>query len=343
MLSNIISLYPGLVSISELYSMITDLGTLIPATFPGEKITGSEFWKILSHIYPKQNTMLKHEVEMKEVLYPLENSSPYNRETGVPAVLQTVLPHLSEKHLTLFRELESFFTSREKQPARNHYLDLFKWFRGKFGARGAVERSGGTLRIVHRLKDYFPGARFVHLVRDGRNCALSMEKHYGFRMVMLSFQLIEILGIDPYEDEDREFLSDLPDELVHFLPESFDAEKFKEYKVSPSLYGHYWSGELMEAFKTLDRIPRAQLLTLKYEDILENPREEIGKLIRFLDQKADINNGWLERATEVVGTPSSRWETLPEQERERLRSACEPGFALLQERGIEYKIWKKST
>jgi hypothetical protein len=35
------------------------------------------------------------------------------------------------------------------------------------GRRSWVERSGGTLRIVARLRATFPEARFLHVVRDG--------------------------------------------------------------------------------------------------------------------------------------------------------------------------------
>ena len=58
---------------------------------------------------------------------------------------------------------------------------LFDWLVARHGGTTWVERSGGSLRVVHRLIEHFPGARFVHLVRDGRATALSMSRHRGFR------------------------------------------------------------------------------------------------------------------------------------------------------------------
>ncbi len=106
------------------------------------------------------------------------------------------------------------------------------------------ERSRGSIRSVPRLRELFPDARFVHIVRDGRDCAVSMSAHLGFRMAFVSLSLIGALGYDPYETSDRTGAEDLPDDLFRLLPEHFDAEVFRDYEIAPSVYGHYWSGEI---------------------------------------------------------------------------------------------------
>ncbi|MEO7991206.1 MAG: sulfotransferase [Chryseolinea sp.] len=337
LISNMLNLHPKIVSISELFSMITDLGTQIPQAFTEEKIDGKTFWNILSGNYPIQNTMLRHGVAMSEVLYPCLANSRFSAQSGVPALLQTTLPHLTENHDELFDEVAAFLCSQPTAEIGSHYTTLFEWFRKRFHARVTVERSGGTLRLIHRLFNLFPEAKFVHIVRDGRDCAMSMQKHFGFRMVMLTFQLMEVLGINPYHCDDRRNVDDLPDDLVPFLPESFDPQAFREYDVSPSLYGHYWSGEIIEGLKVLANIPADQVLTIKYEDLLCAPRHEVERMLYFLDPEL-VQQSTIEQLSSLINQSSHHWQDLPERERNALNDACLPGFKALAEHNINYVL-----
>ncbi len=337
LVSNMLNQHPEIVSISELFSLITDLGTLIPQAFTEEKIDGKTFWNILSCKYPIQNTMLRHGVAMPEILYPCLPHSRFSAQSGVPALLQTTLPHLTENHDELFDELGEFLCNLPTASMASHYTTLFEWFRKHFHARVTVERSGGALRLIHRLSDFFPEAKFVHIVRDGRDCAMSMQKHFGFRMVMLTFQLTEVLGINPYHSNDRNNVDDLPDDLVPFLPECFDPQAFRAYDVSPSLYGHYWSGEIIEALKVLATIPTDQLITIKYEDLLREPRQEVERMLYFLDPEL-VQQSMIEQLSALVNHQPHRWQNLSERERTLLNDACLPGFKALAEHNINYVL-----
>ncbi|WP_170110185.1 sulfotransferase [Flavilitoribacter nigricans] len=330
LLSKMINAYAGITSVSEFFSMITDLGTMIPEAFPEGPVSGAAFWNILSGIYPKQNTMLRHGVAMKEVLYTDRPDAAFRAATGVPALLQTTLPHLTEDHDALFEALAREVSCWPSATVAVHYQQFMQTLCRQFGDVLWVERSGGSLRIVHRLYEAFPRARYVHLVRDGRNCALSMEKHLGFRMAMLSFQMIEVLGVDPYLSDDREFVDDLPDELVDFLPENFNPEAFRNYSdTQASLFGHYWSGELIQGLETLQKMPAEQLLTVSYEDLLEYPERTFRTIIEFLaPDRVDMDQ--IREVCRLVGRPRSDWQALPKRERELLARSCEPGFMALE-------------
>jgi putative sulfotransferase len=192
--------------------------------------SSNRFWEIIGTPYRKQNLMLRQGVAMKEVLYPCAPTSRFNAQKGVPAILQTTLPHLTQDHDRLFDEIRRFVLSRESVHIEEHYSGLFTWLQERFQRRVWVERSGSSLRIVGRLSHLFPEARFVHIVRDGRDCGLSMSRHLGFRMVLLAFLLTEILGCDPFENTDRSGTKDLPDDLYPLLPEHFDPQAFLEYE-----------------------------------------------------------------------------------------------------------------
>ena len=185
-------------SLSEVFSFATDLGGRIAESFPDGAVDGPAFWRIVAGAHPKISTLLRHGLVMDEVLYPSWRRR-FTAEGGVPALLHTALPHLSETPEELYDALSAEVSEWPSAPVATHYRALFDWLAASAGRAGWVERSGGSLRIVARLARAFPDARFVHLVRDGRDCAVSMSRHFGFRMALVAAQLTEILGVDPYE------------------------------------------------------------------------------------------------------------------------------------------------
>ena len=161
MLSELLREHEHVLSISEFFSFTTDLGGRIAQGFAPEPIDAAAFWRIVGGAHPKQSTLLRHGVAMPEMLYRPSGSSRFSVDSGVPAILQAVLPHLSSDPDRLFAEVETFVASLPSAPVAEHYARLFAWLTTRFGKRMWVERSGGSLRVVQRLIDAFPGARFL--------------------------------------------------------------------------------------------------------------------------------------------------------------------------------------
>ncbi len=327
MLSDLVREHPRLLSVSEFFTLLTDLGGRISACFPDSSISAAEFWSILADAPPKLATMLRHEVAMPEVLVRPSPSSRFGVESGVPAILQTTLPYLSDQPEAVYAELERFVATLPSAAVGEHYQQIFTWLTALFGKHSWVERSGGSLRIVGRLQASFPAAKFVHLVRDGRNCAISMSQHLGFRMALIAMQLTEILGVDPWESADRSGEGDLPDELFGFLPEHFDRQAFLDYTTPLPLCGHYWSGEMLAGLRELSTLAPERVLTLHYEDFEHSPHATIARLFEFIGDRVD--DEWIDRMAARVRPARSRWTELDPRDLRALTDACEPGFAAL--------------
>ncbi len=189
--------------------------------------------------------------------------------------------------------------------------------RGRAGVCGPSGRA--SLRIVRRAPG-LPAARFVHIVRDGRNTALSMSKHHGFRMVFAAVQLLEGLGVDPFTSDDRRWEEDLTDELAALLPERFTREAFLALSTPPPLCGHYWSGEIREGLAELSDLGPDRLLTLRYEDFLAAPAASATALIAFLRRAVDTD--WVTRAAQSArgARSGSALRPRPRPARNRLRA-----------------------
>jgi hypothetical protein len=327
LLSTMLREHPHVASLSEVFSFSTDLGGRIAESFPDGPVDGPAFWRIVAGAHPKISTLLRHGLVMDEVLYRPRSGGRFTADGGVPALLQTALPHLSETPEELYDALEADVVEWQAAPVATHYRALFDRLAASAGRAGWVERSGGSLRIAARLARAFPDARFVHLVRDGRDCAMSMSRHFGFRMALVAAQLTEILGVDPYESSDRTWEGDVPDALAPFLPELFDPDAFRRYETAIPLCGHYWAGECAAGVAELAALPD-RVLVLRYEDLLTDPRSVLRRLARFV-VPGPVDEAWVDRAAAQVKAPRSHWAELPARTVAELNEACRPGFAAL--------------
>lgn len=334
LVSEMIKIHPAALSISELFSFLTDLGMRIEQAFPEQPISARDFWKLLSKPQPRQSLLLLNKLQMKEVTYDLATGK--FGPAGVAPILQSLLPHLDpDQPDILFDSLEGPMSDAADSPIGEHYSRLFRHLMRQFGKRTWVERSGGGLRMTARLRRTFPNANIIHLVRDGRDTALSMSRHIGFRMALLCGMQTECLGTDPFEDADRSDEADLTDELAGLLPENFNAKAFSEFDLPPALCGHYWAGEIQSGLEELDGFPSDRLMTIRYEDIIKSPQESVRRIGEFVDD--EVSPEWVSQAAAMVEPQQPRWVNLPAYDRDALAEACRPGFDALAAHGLQWE------
>lgn len=327
MISEMLNKHPDVLSISELFSVITDLATLNPQAFPEGMIDASQFWSILSDPRHKGNLLIQYGLASNDPILADIITRPRFR-AGIPPIM-TTLRRITRSDLEpLFDEMHVFVASQPSAPVQQHYLRLFAWMVQKFERKKWVERSV-RLQLVPYLRQTFPDARFIHIVRDGRDTAISLSKHPGFRLLQVVFQFVEKLGIDPFESQDRSRIEELSDELRLLLPESFNASVFRNYHLPLSYYGYYWSQEIIKGLQILGKMPPQQVLTTRYEDILKEPEASVRKLITFIDPDL-VDEDWISDIVPTVKSGRSSWKALPPEEQEQLNEACLSGFAALE-------------
>lgn len=336
MLSNMLREHPDVLSLSEFLVAVTDLGSRTALAFPETEVDADQVWSVLGACHPKAALMLRHGIEMDEFLYAPTATSRFTRTTGVPAILLTTLPHLAAQPEALFDELREFVMTLEPRRAILQYRRVFEWLERRFARRVWVERSGGSLRAVPRLAESVPDARFVHIVRDGRDCAISMSRHTGFRLMMAATLMTAMLGYDPYDCDSRAGAEELPGHLHRLLPEHFDVNAFHAMDAPPALFGMHWSGEIRRGLAALAALPQERVLTLRYENIQATPAACLRELIEFVDPSL-VDEEWVQNSAAMVRPARSSWQQLPSEEQAPLVSACQPGFAALTEHSLSHE------
>ncbi len=322
LLADMLHRHPDLLSISEF------LVSLSPHAFPTEPIGAVRLWRILSEPRPKPTLMYRHGLTVPEFLYKPNSDARFGAARGVPPICLAALPYLGEAD-ELFDEIHAVALALPSAAAGEHYVRLFDWLARRFGRSRWVERSGSSLRFLAAMVAAFPHARFVHIFRDGRDCAVSMSHHHAFRLGAIAEALRQRIGVDPFHSSHRPRGVRLPARLALLLPESFDVQAYHAYEIPLEQFGAMWSAQIVASAKPMRRLGAA-LLPISYEGLLANPERELTRVAQFAD--LDPDPAWLGRAAQLVRRPRSSWRELATHERQALAKSCALGARLLAQR-----------
>jgi hypothetical protein len=321
MMSSLVRLHPRLLSLSEFFM------SLGGRAFTLRQPDGERFWRLLSWLPPIAGRMLAKGPPMEEVLYGFGNGARFG-PTDVPPILVTALPHLTRDCEALYDEIGPFLRSGGRAALGQHYRYLFEWLCRRFDRERVVERSGSSLLFVPALAHMFEDAKFVHLYRDGRDAAISMQRHTFFRLIVRSAGLFERMGLDPYRPPFLFGTSRLYPLMEAVTGRFLPIERWRAEPPPLEVLGNYWSRSIASGEGILNTLAHERVLRLRYEDILARPREELARLMEFLGPEY-IDTAWLDQATTVPRKRLSNWQNLPPDQQQRLTDACRQGLALL--------------
>lgn len=128
----------------------------------------------------------------------------------------------------------------------------FERIRALAGAKVLLTKRTANNRRIPQLTRIFPGAKYIHLVRDGRAVAYSLPR------------------VAWWDDHVLYWTGKTPRQMVAEGAESL------------TLAATNWVEEMKSLESGLPLIDPAQLLEVRYEKLLENPFEEIRRMVEFM-------------------------------------------------------------
>jgi putative sulfotransferase len=307
---------PALLSVFEFFN-----GLEMTKRFSATPVDGAAFAALLSQEHPIVTMVLSRGYKVEEITYPFDKpGARYTPGQGLPWLLVSTLPRLTDDPDALFDEAIAFARALPVQPLAAHYRTLFEWLAQRFGRSRWIERSGSSIDYLGSLRELFPNARFLHLHRDGPETALSMREHAAYRLA-IHFVYEKPRDTEPSLDELRTLDSgDRGDDPITRILESRPPLEY---------FGGYWSQELQHGMRAAAKLPAEQYMGVRFEDLIRAPRETLLTISEFFD--LDPNAGsWRERGAALVrGVPPTRFDKLLPEEQARLAEACRPGMELL--------------
>ena len=176
------------------------------------------------------------------------------------------------------------------------------------------------------LMRLFPEARVVHVYRDGRDTALSLRQHPAFKSGPAVARNMQRPGGEPV----RRRPAQRP-QRVHPAYASL-CQREKDGGGGETLgleaYGDLWSRLILSSQTYLSALPPERFFALRYEDMLQHPREKIRELIAFIDPSL-ADDAWLDAAARIPRPNPSKYPSLDAETQRRLTQACAPGLEAL--------------
>ncbi len=320
MVSNLLNRHPRVLSLSECFSY---LGA-VPFRF--RHPTGNWMWKAYSR--PRIHTRHMVRGRYEELLYPLD--APHTRFTqdNVPPILCAMLPHLTDRYEELFDALEPVVRGQPRQPIADHFRYLFEWLCQRFNCTVWVECSAGSLLFGSRLLHEFPEARVIHVYRDGRETAVSMSRHYLFRVIVTTVKVASSRGIDIMASFKRKAWERTSPWLEPVTSVCFNPDRLPYDKVTLADFGTCWSEMIEIGHWLFGHFPFDRLLNVKFEDMQADPDAQLRRLIRFIDPALE-DEAWLREACSMPRQTPSKFAQLAPNEQAALTEACRPGLKRL--------------
>ncbi|MDP9794785.1 hypothetical protein J2S43_003297 [Catenuloplanes nepalensis] len=323
LLSRLLRDHPDVLSVGELFTVLTAHQQDLPL---GE-MDGEAVWSLLTTPNPAMDALAAAGLAPPEMAYPYRTGR-HRPETGVPVIAHAVLPSLTDDPDALLDSLAPVVRAWPTRPAAAHYRALLEHLAALFGRDTIVERSAASLHLVPTLHAAFPDARIVHMHRDGPDCALSMSRHAGFRMIALAQRAMQLGDVTLTPKLTSAHLEAIPPDALSLLIPPMDAAAFMSYPIPLPVFGALWSSMIVDGVAALDMLPATATSTLRYEDLLHSPEATLTRLAATLG--APVDGDWLARSRALI-TPATtgRSRTLPPAELAALEAACRPGMKAL--------------
>ena len=320
MISDVLNLHPEVLSLSEVFSFLG------PRALFRNRLSGRAMWALCSRQNPGLQVLLSADTMPSEILYPFDDRHARYTTRDVPPILWAMLPHLTEHHERLYDELEPVVRARPRANLADQYRHLFGWLRERFQCRVWVERTGGSLAYMPRLRSLFPEARVVHVYRDGRDTALSMSRHPAFQITLATLDKLQRLGVRPLESTAE--AGPVGSLLAPLFLTLVNPARMIRRKFDLAAYGDLWSRVILRGQKLLAAMPPERVLELRYEDVGERPQEKLRQLAAFIDPSLS-DDAWLREAARLPRPNPPKYLSLDPETQRRLTEACAPGLEAL--------------
>jgi len=203
---------------------------------------------------------------------------------------------LEPKYIWKYRKPSNKSDLRAKgeanRPIKKYIQNRFLAFKNQKGKNRFMEKTPSNVFRVPFIYEIFPNGLFIQIIRNGKDTILSAEKKWTTRMSGSAIKRRLFSNEIPLLDIPFYFFVAIRDVIAKFF---FPKKGFiwgqlfegihdyrKEHSVIETC-AKQWVTGIQIANQELKKLPKEQVFTLKYEDLVEKPKKTLEPLIQFLE------------------------------------------------------------
>ncbi len=270
---------------------------------------------------------------------------------GSPRSGTTILGEILDLHPEIRQWYEPYFvwdrhfrlaahderTAGDATPEVRRYIRKnFDAYRRKSRARFIVDKSPRNSLKIPFIRQIFPNARFAHIIRDGRDATLSINREWQKRKKIVegsggnpgvnhkkALEVIRAwLARQPFwQDRIRAFWFEthghVLDKNKHLNrlrwngrtgwgPRFREWEKHLAAHTTLQFNALQWYHCVSACVKGLENVGNEQKLTLRYEDFVQQPEQTLADILRFAG--AGDSPSFYDRLPEIKGGNFNKWQ-----------------------------------
>lgn len=219
----------------------------------------------------------------------------------------SVLPEISYHHEPLLTKAATRYVYEQTwSEARSAWLfrQTYGWLMRMQGEQHLrfCEKTPSNGLIVPFLASTFPDARFLHIVRDGRDAAVSLSQKPWY---------VENTTVAPRRDADGYRIGTSPRFYI-------EPERRQEYQFTSDLHRCIWLWRryVEEIEKGLSEISATRVHEIRYEDLVSAPESISTDILNFIGiEKAESRDVFQKSiCSEVSASSVGRWQSAVSEE-----------------------------
>jgi hypothetical protein len=188
--------------------------------------------------------------------------------------------------------------------AKAYYYRVYRWLMRLHldGDLRFAEKTPRNCFIIDFLSQAFPEAQFIHIIRDGRDTALSHSKKPWMQAASAESHKFEPGGfpIGPY---------------ARFWVEP---DRVNEFESTSDIHRCIWAWKrhTESAIQSLNKLSKSMVHELRYESLVANPAEDSERLLNFLGIADKTSRNYFRKAVSTANSHSvGQWrKELAEQQ-----------------------------
>ncbi len=291
LLAKMLNRHPEILIVSDLFEPVGDE----PYFHPGWRVSGGEFWKIISRpSFPQRIKSWRRKPNAELLFLPDDDNL-------VSLLLSYTIPFISDEPIKFFYELEKEVSTFPEDNMPGQMIRLFNHLRDKIGKPLWVERTGGSLPHAEKIMKLWPEAKIVHNIRDPRETAISMMKGSFFRLYL------ELEKNPQMGEWDESYFPPL-EEMGAMLNRWFVASE-----------------------KAFNAFAPDRMHILRYEDLMQDAEKTLLELIPyFLERQPHAaDHQWAKAEAEIIRPSSLKFSALDHTQQAALTAAVQESLDIL--------------